>query len=54
MNPETTNGRKKNILHIKGVKARVHIGTRHATATVSIPINKLVRALVKRHHVKPI
>lgn len=33
---------------------KVHIGTRHASASVSIPINKLVRALVKRHYVKPI
>ena len=54
MNRETTTSRKKNILHIKGIKARVHIGTRHASASVSIPIDKLVRALVKRHYVKPI
>ncbi len=54
MSTQTTISRKKNILHTKGSKARVHIGTRHATVSVSIPINKLVRALVKRHYVKPI
>ncbi len=54
MSTQTTTSRKKNILHTKGIKARVHIGTRYATVSVRIPINKLVRALVKRHYVKPI
>jgi hypothetical protein len=54
MSTQTTISRKKNILHTKGIKARVHIGTRHVTVSVSIPINKLVRALAKRQHVKPI
>jgi hypothetical protein len=52
MNTETPASRKKNVVHIKGIKARVHIGTRHASVSVSIPINKLARALVKWHHVK--
>ena len=40
--------RKKKIVHLKGVSAKVHIGTRRAEVSVSIPIDKLRWALGKR------
>jgi hypothetical protein len=45
--------RKKKVVHTREIKAKVHVGTRNAQIIVTIPINKLARALVKRGHVNP-
>jgi len=45
-------GRKKNIVHVKGVKARVHVGTKDSaniTVNVAIPAQKLIAALRRRN-----
>jgi hypothetical protein len=45
-------GRKKNIIHVKGVKATVHIGTKASAnikVNVAIPAQKLIAALRRRN-----
>jgi len=40
--------RKKKIIHLKGIAAKVHIGTRNVQIIVSIPLGRLNWALQKR------
>jgi len=40
--------RKRKVIHLKGIPAKVHIGTRNAQITVTIPIGRLTWALRKR------
>jgi hypothetical protein len=40
--------RKKKVVHLKGIPAKVHIGTRNAQIVVTIPMGKLRGALAKR------
>jgi len=40
--------RKKKIVHLKGISAKVQVGTRNVKVSVSIPMDKLRWALGKR------
>jgi hypothetical protein len=43
--------RKKQIVHLKNAKAKFHVGTKFVEVIVRIPVDKLLRALSRRHHV---
>jgi hypothetical protein len=43
--------RKKQIVHLKNAKAKFHVGTKFVEIIVRIPVDKLLRALSRRHHV---